>query len=69
VRKAVVGLIVAIALAVSASGASIAGIAAWKIMLAAAGAVIFVATGKGSERRSGSVKGSAPSADKQNGPS
>jgi membrane-bound ClpP family serine protease len=50
VRKAVVGVIVAIALAVSLSGASIAGIAAWKIVLAAAGAVIFVATGKGSVR-------------------
>lgn len=45
-QKAVVGLIVAIALAISASDASIAGIAAWKIILAAAGAVIFVATGK-----------------------
>jgi hypothetical protein len=50
VRKAVVGVIVAIALAVSLSDASIAGIAAWKIVLAAAGAVIFVATGKGSTR-------------------
>ena len=49
-RKAVVGVIIAIALAVSASNASIAGIAAWKIILAAAGAVIFVATGKGSAR-------------------
>jgi hypothetical protein len=67
VRKAVVGLIVAIALAVSASDASIAGIAAWKIVLAAAGAVIFVATGKGSSNRS--VKRAGPSADKQHGPS
>jgi hypothetical protein len=50
VRKAVVGVIVAMAIAVSASNASIAGIAAWKIILAAAGAVIFVATGKGSAR-------------------
>jgi membrane-bound ClpP family serine protease len=50
VRKAVVGVILAIALAVSFSDASIAGIAAWKIVLAAAGAVIFVATGKGSAR-------------------
>lgn len=49
-RKAVVGVIVAMAIAVSASNASIAGIAAWKIILAAAGAVIFVATGKGSAR-------------------
>jgi len=50
VRKAVVGVIAAMAIAVSASNASIAGIAAWKIILAAAGAVIFVATGKGSAR-------------------
>lgn len=49
-RKAVVGVVIAIALAVSVSDASIAGIAAWKIVLAAAGAVIFVATGKGSAR-------------------
>jgi hypothetical protein len=51
VPKAVVGVVVAIALAIAASGASIAGIAAWKIILAAAGAVIFVATGKASARR------------------
>jgi hypothetical protein len=63
VRKAVVGVIVAIALAISASDASIAGIAAWKIILAAAGAAIFVATGKGSAN--GSVKGTQRSADKQ----
>jgi membrane-bound ClpP family serine protease len=50
VGKAVVGVIVAIALAVSLSDASIAGIAAWKIVLAVAGAVIFVATGKRSAR-------------------
>jgi hypothetical protein len=50
VRKAVVGVVIAIALAVGASDASIAGIAAWKIILAAAGAVIFVATGKGGAR-------------------
>ncbi|HZM58821.1 MAG TPA: hypothetical protein VFB85_03475 [Vicinamibacterales bacterium] len=50
VRKALVGLVVAIAIAVSASGASIAGIAAWKIVLAAAGAVLFVATGRGAGR-------------------
>jgi hypothetical protein len=50
VRKAVVGVVVALALAVSASGASIAGIAAWKIVLAAAGAVLFVATGRGTGR-------------------
>jgi len=50
VRKAVIGLVVALALAVSASDASIAGIAAWKIVLAAAGAVLFVATGKSGAR-------------------
>jgi len=33
---------VAAALAVSASGATLFGIAAWKIVLAAAGAIIFV---------------------------
>jgi hypothetical protein len=47
-RKALGGLVVAAALAVSASGATIVGIAAWKIVLAAAGAVIFV---MGAERR------------------
>ena len=50
VRKALLGLVVALAIAVSASGASIAGIAAWKIVLAAAGAVLFVATGRGTGR-------------------
>jgi len=50
VRKALIGLVVALALAVSASDASIAGIAAWKIVLAAAGAVLFVATGRGTGR-------------------
>ena len=47
-RKALGGLVVAAALAVSASGATIFGIDAWKIVLAAAGAVIFVL---GAERR------------------
>ena len=50
VSKALVGVVVALALAVSASGASIAGIAAWKIVLAAAGAVLFVTTGRGGKR-------------------
>jgi hypothetical protein len=45
-RNAVLGLICAAALAVSLSGASLFGIAAWKIVLAAAGAVLFVKTGK-----------------------
>jgi len=47
-RKARGGLVVAAALAVSASGASVFGIDAWKIVLAAAGAVIFV---MGADRR------------------
>lgn len=41
-RNAIVGLVIAAALAVSASGAMFFGIAAWKIVLALAGAVIFV---------------------------
>ena len=47
-KKALVGLVVALALAVSASGATFFGIDAWKIVLAAAGAVVFV---MGAERR------------------
>jgi hypothetical protein len=47
-QKALVGLVVAAALAMSASNATFFGIDAWKIVLAAAGAVIFV---MGSERR------------------
>jgi hypothetical protein len=46
VRKAVIGVLVALALAVSASDLTIYGIAAWKIVLAAFGAVVFVATGR-----------------------
>jgi hypothetical protein len=41
-RKAFGGLVVAAAVAVSASGATVFGIDAWKIVLAAAGAAIFV---------------------------
>lgn len=41
-RNALVGLVIAAALAVSASDATVFGIAAWKVVLAAAGAVIFV---------------------------
>jgi len=67
VQKAIVGVVVALALAISASGLSIAGIAAWKIVLAAAGAVIFVATGKRST--DGSVKRAGRSADKPHGSS
>ena len=44
-RNAVVGVIVAAALALSLADVSILGIAFWKIALAALGAVIFVATG------------------------
>jgi hypothetical protein len=47
-RKALAGLVVAAALAVSASDITLFGIDAWKIVLAAAGAVIFV---MGSDRR------------------
>jgi uncharacterized membrane protein YeaQ/YmgE (transglycosylase-associated protein family) len=45
-RNAILGLIGAAALALSFSGAEIYGIAAWKIVLAAAGAVLFVTAGK-----------------------
>jgi membrane-bound ClpP family serine protease len=45
VRNAVIGVIVAATLALSLAGASIFGIAFWKIALAALGAVIFVVTG------------------------
>jgi hypothetical protein len=41
-QKALVGLVIAAALAVSASGAKFFGIDAWKIVLAVTGAVIFV---------------------------
>ena len=44
-QKALGGLVVAAALAVSASGATFFGMAAWKIVLAAAGAIIFVMGG------------------------
>jgi hypothetical protein len=44
-QKALAGIVVAAALAVSASGATFFGIDAWKIVLAAAGAVIFVMGG------------------------
>jgi uncharacterized protein (DUF2345 family) len=60
VGKAVIGVVVALAIAVSASDLSIAGIAAWKIVLAAAGAVIFVAgrrPGANGAVANGSVKG------------
>jgi hypothetical protein len=53
-RHALGGVIVAAALAVSASGATVFGIDAWKIVLAAAGAVLFV---MGSDK---SRRGSSP---------
>ena len=48
----IVGLVVAAALAVSASGATFFGIDAWKIVLAAAGAVLFVMSSDRASRRS-----------------
>jgi hypothetical protein len=47
-RKAFGGIVVAAALAISASDATLFGIDAWKIVLAAAGAVVFV---MGADRR------------------
>ena len=47
-RNALIGLLAAGALAVSLSGATFFGIDAWKIVLAAVGAVIFV---MGAEKR------------------
>lgn len=44
-RNAVLGLVVALALALIAADVSVFGIAFWKIALAAMGAVIFVLTG------------------------
>jgi hypothetical protein len=51
-RNALIGLIVAAAFAVSLSGLTIFGIDAWKIVLAAAGAVLFVA-GSGQRAKGG----------------
>lgn len=45
-RNVLIGLVVAVVLALSLSGASIFGIAVWKIALAAVGAVIFVRAGR-----------------------
>jgi hypothetical protein len=44
-RNALLGLLIAVVLALSASGASVFGIAVWKIALAAAGAAVFVMAG------------------------
>jgi hypothetical protein len=41
-RNALLGLAIAAVLALAASGASVFGIAVWKIALAAAGAIVFV---------------------------
>lgn len=45
-QKVIVGVAMALVLAVVASGGTIFGIDAWKIALAAIGAVIFVMGGK-----------------------
>ncbi len=45
-KNALVGVIVAAALAVVAADVSIAGIAAWKIVLAAMGFALFVRGGR-----------------------
>jgi hypothetical protein len=51
-QKVIVGVALALVLAAVASGATIFGIDAWKIALAAAGAAIFVMGGRspGGER-------------------
>lgn len=41
-RNALIGIVVAFAVAISASGATLFGIDAWKIVLAAVGAIVFV---------------------------
>ena len=47
-RNALIGVLIAGALALSASGATLFGIDAWKIVLAALGAIVFVL---GAEKR------------------
>jgi membrane-bound ClpP family serine protease len=47
-RNLVIGLVVAAALALAVSPVRIAGIDAWKIVLAAIGAVLVVTAGRGS---------------------
>jgi hypothetical protein len=49
-RNALVGGLVAGALALALSPATIAGIDAWKIVLAAAGALMFVTAGRNKAR-------------------
>jgi len=46
-KNVVMGLVIAAALAISASPLTIAGIAAWKIVLAAVGAVLVVTANRG----------------------
>jgi len=48
--KMIAGVAVALVVAASASGATIAGVAVWKIALAAVGAAIFVMGGTSSRR-------------------
>ena len=50
-RNAVFGLVVAGALALIATDASIAGVAAWKIVLAAIGLVLFIRAGRPKSQR------------------
>ena len=47
-RNALLGTVVAASLALALSPVTIAGIAAWKIVLAAFGAVLVVTAGRGS---------------------
>jgi len=49
-RNIVLGLAVAAALGLSASGASVRGVEAWKIVAAAAGAALFLTAGRSSGR-------------------
>jgi hypothetical protein len=46
-RRALLGVVIAVALAVSVSDATVFGIAAWKVTLAGAGLILFIL---GSER-------------------
>jgi len=50
-RKGLLGIVVAAALAVSASDATVFGIEAWKVVLAAFGAAVFMMGGSGLRRR------------------
>ena len=53
-RNLVIGVVLAGALALAASPARIAGIDAWKIVLAAAGFVLFATAGRGRRDAGGS---------------